>query len=87
MSKECHIHGACPFSFTNESDKVQNYGCLPTPYDIRNMRVNHGKTWACHEKPDTPCKGAINWLKEKELPYKVIDKELLTEQSEWNLYV
>lgn len=85
--KECHKDGLCPFSGTNESDIVQNHGCLPTPYEIRNMRVNHGKTWACHDQPDTPCKGGINYLKDEGLPYKVIDKELLTEQSRWDLYV
>lgn len=86
--KVCHEDGACPFAFFSDlSDYAQNMGYLPTPNEIRNMRVNHGKTWACHDKPDTPCVGSIKWLKEQGLPYEVIDPILLTEKSRWDLYV
>jgi len=78
---------ACPFAFTNESEKVQNFGCLPTPMEIRNMRVHHGRTWACHAEPTKPCAGSIQWLKEQGLPYAVINTDLLTEDSDWHLFV
>lgn len=82
-----HNHdSACPFAFTDASEYVQNLGCLPTPREIVTMRVAHGKTWACHEKPDQPCVGAIRHLKRSGLPHKVVDPELLTEQSPWHLY-
>ena len=85
----CHhkADSACPFAFTDMSDEIQNYGCLPTPQDIRNMRVEHGKTWACHEEPTKPCVGAIRWLRKEELPHQVVDPKLLTERSDWHLYV
>lgn len=76
----------CPFAWTDASDIVQNYGCLPEPKDIVNMRVNHGKTWACHEEPTKPCVGAIRHLKEHGLPHTVEDPVLLTEESDWHLY-
>lgn len=83
--KPCHLKedSACPFAFTDQSELVQNYGCLPTPYEIVKFRTEHGKTWACHADPDKPCTGAILYLQKKGLPYEVIDKELVTEHTDW----
>jgi len=86
MCRENCAKTSCPFAFTDQSEMVQNYGCLPTPHDIVQMRVVHGKTWACHSESEKPCLGGIRYLKEKGLPYKVEDKELLTENSDWHLY-
>ena len=77
---------SCPFAYTEESEKIQNYGCLPTPIDIINMRINHGKSWACHSNPSQPCLGALIALKDKGLPYKVIDAKLITEKDDWGVY-
>ena len=78
---------SCPFAYSDNSEIAQGYGCLPTPYEILNMRVNHGKTWACHESPTKPCVGAINHLIANGLPWKVEDKELLTESVDWSMYI
>ena len=81
-SEEC----SCPFAFTELSEIAQNYGCLPSPYDIVQMRIKHGKTWACHADNTNPCIGAIKYLKENNLTFKVIDTKLLNELSDWNQY-
>ncbi|QIN67815.1 hypothetical protein SBC1_78620 (plasmid) [Caballeronia sp. SBC1] len=76
----------CPFAFTEASERVQNYGCLPTPHEIVTMRTEFGKTWACHDDTTKPCIGAIRHLKEHRLPHKVVDSDLLTDRSDWHLY-
>jgi hypothetical protein len=85
--KQCSTLGACPFSFTEESEIVQNYGCLPTPYQIIHMRTEHGKTWACHSNPTKPCLGALKYMQEEGIECHVIDPELQTEKTRWDLYV
>lgn len=78
---------SCPFAFTEESEQIQNYGCLPTPGEIITMRVKHGRTWACHSDNRKPCLGALQMLKERGHEFKVIDRSLLTEESDWNNYI
>lgn len=86
--EQCSTTGSCPFAFYSElSDKAQGFGCLPEPWDIRNMRVVHGKTWACHSNEDKPCLGAIKFLKDRGEPFKVIDKDLITLNHPWEDYI
>ncbi len=85
--KQCATEGGCPFAFTDLSEKIQNYGCLPEPMDIVYMRQEHGKTWACHDDPTKPCAGALMWMKKEGLPFKVIDPILVTEEDDWNQYL
>lgn len=84
---QCSTNGGCPFSMTDYSEHIQNMGCLPTPKEIVNMRVNHNKTWACHSNHDKPCLGALNYLKKNNLPFEVVDTELLTEDSDWHKFI
>ena len=84
---ECSETGGCPFSFTDESETIQNYGCLPSSYEIVFMRQEHGKTWACHSDTEKPCVGAIKYMKKEGIDSKVIDKELVTEKDDWSIYL
>ncbi|WP_299085172.1 hypothetical protein [uncultured Paraglaciecola sp.] len=76
---------SCPFAFTDESETVQNYGCLPSPFEIISMRQDHGKTWACHSDTTKPCAGAIRYQNSKDLNCSVIDINLVDE-SNWAEY-
>lgn len=82
-----HTDSCCPFAATEHSARAQDYGCLPTMQEIVTMRVEHGKTWACHDNPSKPCAGAIRHLKRHGLPHKVVDQVLVTELSPWERYV
>jgi hypothetical protein len=78
----------CPFDYgSEETEIIQNYGCLPTPIDIIRMRANYGKTWACHSDSSKPCSGAIQRMKEIGIECKVIDRNMLHEQTDWHNYI
>lgn len=47
----------CPFAFTDESEMVQNYGCLPTIGDIADMNNTYDVNWACHHDDKKVCSG------------------------------
>ncbi len=83
----CSTVGSCPFAFTQESESIQNLGCLPTPQDIVSMRLDFGKTWACHDDRSKPCAGAIAHMKKDDIDCKVIDSDLLTLDDQWHLFV
>lgn len=85
--ENCSKYGSCPFAFSEESEMIQNYGCLPSNIEIVTMRVHYGKTWACHSNPTKPCVGAIEFLKKYNLPFNVIDKKLITENDDWSPYI
>lgn len=86
-TRQCCTSGGCPFAYTEESEYIQNTGCLPSPMAILSMRVHFGKTWACHSNPDKPCLGALRRLKELGYDYKVVDEVLVTENDKWNEYI
>jgi hypothetical protein len=84
-TKQCSTVGGCPFSFTDESEQIQNYGCLPTPLEIVHMRQAHGKTWACHSDNTKPCLGALKFQRSLGVDSTVVDSNLVTEDSNWGL--
>ena len=70
---------SCPFAYTDESENIQNLGCLPTPFEIVSMRVLKGKTWACHSDNSKPCVGGLKAVREFGYDNSVIDQQLVTE--------
>lgn len=79
---------ACPFNFFSEASmQASNYGCLPDPFDIRNMYVDEGLVWGCHDTSEAdnnlkPCIGFINWSKERGEPLKIKGKPVV-DYSQW----
>lgn len=65
---------ACPFAGSDESENVQNLGCLPSGYDILQMKRRSGHNWACHESKDGAlklCAGMAQTVHELDLPLDV----------------
>lgn len=63
--KECI---ACPFAYSEESEKVQNYGCLPSAGEIVAMAKSEKGIWACHSNENLTCRGLLLHAKEKHIP-------------------
>jgi hypothetical protein len=51
------------------------------------MRLQYGKTWACHSDTTKPCQGAVQYLKRNGEDASVIDSELITEESDWGEFI
>jgi len=45
---------ACPSLETIEATQCQNWGCLPSPFEINQM-LKERKIWMCHSNPTVPC--------------------------------
>lgn len=50
----------CPFGFSEESDYVNNLGCLPSPREILQLKKNN-VDWQCHSEPHV-CQGLVETL-------------------------
>ena len=48
---------SCPFNYTEESEMVQNYGCLRSKQEILELKDITGHNWACHCNNKRVCKG------------------------------
>lgn len=51
----------CPFAHTDESEEVQAYGCLPSPYEIMQMQ-SKGCNWECHSQENKLCSGLVHHI-------------------------
>lgn len=55
---------------TEESERVQNLGCLPSEWEIMNIKRGTGKNWACHYDETKLCAGFVEAAREAGLDYK-----------------
>lgn len=65
----------CPFAFTDESEYVQELGCLPSPWDIIKMKRKSDHNWACHSNEKVICSGFVEFVKEYP-SYKYADLDM-----------
>jgi len=79
MACEC-----CPFAFTDASEEVQNYGCLPTPFDIIQMKRKSGHNWSCHGNENRICQGFVEHVKFMN-EHGTVDKLMDIDTSKGNL--
>ena len=61
---------ACPFSTSEEAEQTQNWGCLPSPFEILEMKRTADKNWPCHEDETRICAGFVSRCRELGLDYK-----------------
>ncbi len=57
---------SCPFNdgVTFEASEGQNLGCLPSGYDIIQMKRRSGQNWACHDDESKVCSGLCHSAKD-----------------------
>lgn len=72
----------CPFSCNAEAEQVQNYGCLPTPFNIIDMKAKSGHNWSCHHDANVLCGGFASFIK-TERPDLDIHKGNLISYETW----
>lgn len=48
---------SCPFACTEESVYAQTVGCLPSPYELVELKRTTGHNWSCHGDPSKMCGG------------------------------
>lgn len=54
----------CPFGCSEASEQAQNWGCLPTPMQIIEMKEKSGHNWACHSNENKICSGFVGFVKD-----------------------
>ena len=61
---------ACPFNCNEISEQAQNYGCLPSLYEIMNIKREHGYNWECHDGTGVVCGGFVAFARDLNIDYK-----------------
>lgn len=69
---------SCPFSSSLESEMAQNYGCLPTPADIIELKETTGQNWSCHNDDTKLCSGYATSLKQTRPDLDIKDGGLIS---------
>lgn len=68
----------CPFSFSEEAEMVQNYGCLPDRFDIIRMKEKSGHNWACHGDETVLCGGFARYVMDRRPDLNIKEGKLIS---------
>ncbi|MDV5127001.1 MULTISPECIES: hypothetical protein [Bacillus amyloliquefaciens group] len=72
---------SCPFSHSDEAEMVQNYGCLPTPQQIVEMKEKSGHNWACHSDETVLCGGFAKYIKRNRPDLNINEGQLISYET------
>jgi hypothetical protein len=62
---------SCPFAWwTEASTNASNWGCLPSPFEIMELKRNQDLNWTCHGDKTVLCVGFVITCKEEKLDSK-----------------
>ncbi|MGG3667164.1 hypothetical protein ABES74_09425 [Bacillus subtilis] len=83
---ECSYCGSggcmsCPFSHSDEAEMAQNYGCLPTPQQIVEMKEKSGHNWACHSDETVLCGGFAKYIKRNRPDLNINEGQLISYET------
>ena len=48
---------SCPFSGSEQGEEGINLGCLPSPYEILQLKREQNSNWMCHHNESKSCAG------------------------------
>lgn len=63
----------CPFGGSDEAENAINLGCVPSLFEVLEIKRNTGHNWGCHGAADDetkPCAGFVGACRELNLDYK-----------------
>ncbi|WP_216833402.1 hypothetical protein [Bacillus velezensis] len=72
---------SCPFSHSEEAEMAQNYGCLPTPQQIVEMKEKSGHNWACHSDETILCGGFAKYIKRNRPDLNINEGQLISYET------
>ena len=55
---------SCPFSGSYEAEEGINLGCLPSVYEIFQLKREQDVNWTCHYDEKKPCAGYVETAKD-----------------------
>lgn len=74
------VCNGCPCTYTNESEIISNYGCLPDSMNLVEFYLTNKGIWKCHSK-DRVCGGLLHVLKLNNIPLDKNNQLLITEDN------